>query len=377
VRSCKRRNQAPVGRAGTSIGRVFSVNDEYNLLEERAVVSSVRSRITNKGLYLLDAFRGFDVDCNGALDATELYSGLKWLGLDVKPDLVYFLIKTLDLTGEGTISFFEFKAVFDHGRDESKIVKGEYTKVEVPQFKIAPPPWLQKKENPKKRKLCSADFKFIIVKVDNVDRFKHVYNSKGAGSRSKVSVWRPETEFGFFEKMFKKDRKKLCVGHYASKSYKHPKNDACFMVEVRDNRVAGISGSDVLSSAIEKFFPHPKRFHEIWSKKHRRGKKAVHAWMPVPPGPAYTAIGVMITDSPTPPNVNDVHCVPKAWLKETSKDEIKQQWDDTGGGGRPGSFWRINSLGLLGVNIGHNAPKGPHYEFKQKEFNAAQFPVQV
>lgn len=87
ARSCKRRHQTAVG--GTSLGRFFTMQDGYQMLQYRAIVSSVGSRISDKGLYLLDAFRGFDVDNDGMLNCSELYSGLRFLGLDFKPELVY------------------------------------------------------------------------------------------------------------------------------------------------------------------------------------------------------------------------------------------------------------------------------------------------
>jgi hypothetical protein len=62
------------------------------MLQYRAIVSAVGSRILHKGLFLLDAFRGFDTDNDGQLNCSELYSGLRFLGLDFKPELVYVVL---------------------------------------------------------------------------------------------------------------------------------------------------------------------------------------------------------------------------------------------------------------------------------------------
>ena len=45
-------------------------------------------------------------------------------------------------------------------------------------------------------------------------------------------------------------------------------------------------------------------------------------------------------------------------------------WDDSGaGGGKPGSIWTVNSLDMVAIVPGHDAPKEIFYEFKKKDFS--------
>ena len=46
----------------------------------------------------------------------------------------------------------------------------------------------------------------------------------------------------------------------------------------------------------------------------------------------------------------------------------KLLWTDEGTGGRAGSLWTINRLGLFCATVGHKAPSGPFYDFKAKIF---------
>ena len=46
----------------------------------------------------------------------------------------------------------------------------------------------------------------------------------------------------------------------------------------------------------------------------------------------------------------------------------KLLWTDEGTGGRAGSLWTINRLGLFAATVGHKPPSGPFYDFKAKTF---------
>ncbi len=44
-------------------------------------------------------------------------------------------------------------------------------------------------------------------------------------------------------------------------------------------------------------------------------------------------------------------------------------WTDTGaGGGKPGSLWTINSLDMMAIVPGHEAPKDVFYELNSSRF---------
>jgi hypothetical protein len=83
----------------------------------------------------------------------------------------------------------------------------------------------------------------------------------------------------------------------------------------------------------------------------------------VPPSPAFIALGMAVTDTELEPPPTTMRCVPMAWVEPT-RVKPKQIWNDSGTGGKRGSVWTINSLGLMCVTQGHEVPKGPFYEFK-------------
>ena len=41
---------------------------------------------------------------------------------------------------------------------------------------------------------------------------------------------------------------------------------------------------------------------------------------------------------------------------------------DEGLGGRPGSLWMVNQIGLMAATAGHALPEGPFYDLRAKEF---------
>jgi hypothetical protein len=74
-----------------------------------------------------------------------------------------------------------------------------------------------------------------------------------------------------------------------------------------------------------------------------------------------------------PPDVTCMRCVPAAWCVPTSVTPTKV-WDDTGaGGGKPGSIWTVNSLDMVAVVAGHEAPKEIFYDLKNNRFFVDQY----
>ena len=122
-----------------------------------------------------------------------------------------------------------------------------------------------------------------------------------------------------------------------------------------------MTGSERHAKAIETLFPHPVRFMHIWSK--RGGKKDGHWWRPVPPSSDYVALGdVCITGSDDPPPEEIVHCVPRDWVVRAGPGHLKLIWEDSGTGGRKGSVWQCNGMGLCIATTGHEAPHVDRWE---------------
>ena len=83
--------------------------DEYHHYEFESLIAAVRVAIRNAGLKLLDAYRLFDLNHDGLLDCSEIYSGLLWAGMkDMKPDMVTSLVKHIDKTKDGRVRYRDF-----------------------------------------------------------------------------------------------------------------------------------------------------------------------------------------------------------------------------------------------------------------------------
>ena len=86
----------------------------------------------------------------------------------------------------------------------------------------------------------------------------------------------------------------------------------------------------------------------------------------VPPE-GYIGMGMVATTTENPPPLDAVQMVPKEWTV-VSKMRPQLLWTDEGTGGRAGSLWTINRIGLFAAVAGHKAPPGPFYDFKAETF---------
>ena len=93
-------------------------------------------------------------------------------------------------------------------------------------------------------------------------------------------------------------------------------------------------------------------------------------WQPVAPDQEYVALGVICTTSSEPPKLEMVRCVPRQWVSPTNFRPVKI-WNDSGTSGRPGSLWRVNSMGLMAACVGHDSPPGPFYELRADVFTTS------
>ena len=117
LRSCRRRKKKEW--QSTPLAAVFAQPDHYALLDFRAVISAVRALIKAKGMRLLDAFRAFDYNRDGRLSCSELYGGLEWLGMTVKEEDIYAIVRHVDKSGLGWVFWEHFEMCFREPADES------------------------------------------------------------------------------------------------------------------------------------------------------------------------------------------------------------------------------------------------------------------
>jgi hypothetical protein len=196
-------------------------------------------------------------------------------------------------------------------------------------------------------KLTNTVLNGFQITVVHQKSFNKVWTSDGTGSRVTGSVW----DAALGKSNLRKKTERVSLGHYASPHFSQPK-PAPFVVEVTDVNAYALAGSNYMPRVLERLFPHPSRFRQVWGQEWKG--TALYAWTPVPP-PGFIALGMVLTTKPQAPSVTSVRCISEKWAEKPS---VAPQlvWTNEGSGGRPASIWLVNSLGLLYVNLGHNPP---------------------
>ena len=379
VRSNRRRQQT--AWHATPIAKLFTVPDEYHLLQFRATVARIRSMLMSKRMFLLDAFRAFDSDRNGLLGCSELYGGLEWLGIHLTPSQVQDVVRRFDTAGSGYITFDEFKAALADpenperdpllgGGGAHQTADGDYSGIVVAAKQMRE---LHEEEEMKKgadagsvvQAAMLADISFSCVRPGS---FEMVWSSKGSTARDKAATWVPVQSRSFFASMAR-PKEQVCLGHYCNVGFGKPKHSECerLTLEITDHGALGLTGSKRHHNVIKKMLPAPKLFRLVWSKP--RAKRPIFVWEPVPPDPEYVALGMICTTSSVHPPTNSVRCVPRAWVTPAAM-EPRPIWDDSGTAGRAGSLWIVNSLGLMAATEGHEAPEGPFFDLQCASFSS-------
>jgi hypothetical protein len=373
----------------------------------RAIKARVSSLLAVKGMFVLDAFRAFDGDRDGQLCCSELYGGLDWLGLtDLQPEQVHDLVRRIDSNGDGLVSMADFKLAFHRageateggataatallesggggpgGSDGAKYSLGSPTAmgaVTVPPKRIAEL-HLAGKPNAggadgageKPMDVVMKDIKGIKVKTQVQASFAAIWDSRAIGTRTNVSVWHP----GEHTSLLQRNRDRVCLGHYAVAGLKDPSKDKALKngvisVEVTDTAVTRFgsvgASSPHLQAVIDRLLPFPVRFKQVWNTLGKRTESHMYAWQAVPPSADFVCLGMVATSDEDQPELRSVRCVPLRWCKPASF-EPKLLWDDAGTGGKRGSIWLVNAMGMMAVARGTDAPKDQFFELKEERF---------
>jgi len=213
-------------------------------------------------------------------------------------------------------------------------------------------------------KLTNTVLNGFQVTVVHQKSFNKVWTSDGTGSRVTGSVW----DAALGKSNLRKKTERVSLGHYASPHFSQPK-PAPFVVEVTDVNAYALAGSNYMPRVLDRLFPHPSRFRQVWGQEWKG--TALYAWTPVPP-PGFIALGMVLTTKPQAPSVTSVRCISQKWAEKPS---VAPQlvWTNEGSGGRPASIWLVNSLGLLYVNLGHNPPASRDlWDIKRGQLTADQ-----
>ena len=376
IRSCRRRPQLPWQQ--TSLTRVFTMNDEWSLLVHNAIIARARSLITIKGMMVLDAFHAFDRDKDGRLNCSELYAALSWLGVELTPEDVYDVMRNGDSDHDGCLSFLDFSSTFRDPNNEMidnqrRQVSEEWTRVDIPPKIIKELYELNKKiDKFVPTAITPKQLARLKVKVKEC-AFDLVWSSEGSVSRSRVSIWRPESETSILER---KNKIRTCLSDYAVPSFNNPNKDKKLVrktIEFTDLASSILSHSDSLDNIVYQILPKPIKYHLIWHTD--TAKQPMFAWRPVAPSNDFVSMGMIVTLTSEEPSVEIVRCVPKVWCKPTNFEPVKV-WDDSGASaGKKGSIWMINNLGFMAVVEGYEKPVGPFFEIWAERFEGHQAPA--
>lgn len=90
----------------TPVSKLFTLEDEWSMLTQRAQAVRVREAIRARIGTLHDAFIKFDYDRNGLLSPGEVYGALEYLDVpDVTPNDVLFFVRSISTKGHITCAF--------------------------------------------------------------------------------------------------------------------------------------------------------------------------------------------------------------------------------------------------------------------------------
>ena len=316
----------------------------------------------------------------------ELYGGLDWLGLKLGVGAMKELFAFFDVDKDNYVSEEEFRVglLGEDGEEETQDGMG----MGMEGAEVIPDGIIPKLEggtvgevvDPLTAQIPSNVIGNIKVKAKACGNFKCVWTSKGSMSRQKASVWKPVLD----ESLFRANKALVCVGHYAGSGYDSPSKDGAsrIFLEVTDMSTSRMGGSAWLPVALNKFLPHPARYRQVWGtssgergekggKKGSAGKE-FYGWEPIPPNENFVALGMVGGRGDEPPKREEVRCVPRNWLVQGSESGVRGIWTDSGGGGRSGSIWTVNSMNCIKVVVGHDPP-GVGYELKSGRFLLRQF----
>mmetsp|Transcript_74196 Transcript_74196/g.197960 ORF Transcript_74196/g.197960 Transcript_74196/m.197960 type:complete len:3050 (-) Transcript_74196:601-9750(-) len=105
----------------TPLAAVFSVEDEWVALKQRAQAAFVREALRAREVTSWEAFVAFDADNNARLSPAELYGALRWLGVPgLTADDVVDFFELADSNRDGMIDYPEYHALFEEEDETGK-----------------------------------------------------------------------------------------------------------------------------------------------------------------------------------------------------------------------------------------------------------------
>jgi hypothetical protein len=272
VRMCRRRKQTNL--ASTSVHMIFTLDDEFDLLQTRAVTLRIQTLIRDKGMRARDAFFTFNASNTGVMTCTELNSGLHWLGVELTVDQLHALVRSVDSDHDGLINVEDFKRAFEivntDDTDEPEMLAsaGDDDQLSRPTIPLRPVKELHtdipETDVPQtvEVELTEEIIKAIKVKVHRQEKFNKVWTSVGTMTRTSVSVWAPDVDLG----MFRNNKERICLGFVASEGFQNPggnKKLVITTIEVTDTTNMKVVHSRHLETVMNRLLPYPLRFRQV------------------------------------------------------------------------------------------------------------------
>eukprot|EP01052_Picozoa_sp_SAG31_P020109 SAG31_NODE_1497_length_8098_cov_4.445806_4_plen_292_part_00 len=206
--------------------------------------------------------------------------------------------------------------------------------------------------------LTSEIVQSIKVKPRLCEAFQKVWDSRGTLCQLEAHIWCPKPT----KRLLEGDKVLAPIGHFITDRISERPKDG-MVIRLRDARGGKLSGrGSILRTVLAAYMPHPIRFNQVWGKNIEG--RPLYIWQAVPPSEHFIALGMLASVNVEPPSVSSIRCVPRQWVVP-STDPPRRIWADVGIGGRPGSIWRINDLGLFAATQSHDtAPRGPWFTLK-------------
>lgn len=367
VRACRRRQQSTWERTG--VAAVLDAPDEFTLFEMRALLAACERRLRSRGLSVQQAFHAFNSSRTGGLSASELFSGLRWLEIQVVVPQIHQLLRMFDANEDGLLSRDDFVAAFAGSCVGDHLAEGPSAAllddVVIPLQRI---PELHKGSDAQSlapmAPLSRPELLNFVATLQPCTGFKLVAKKQRSaqGGSSVLSIWQPvlgRLEAGAARML-------LPIGHYATAGPSPPqRSDSYQLLELCDPCGSSFRGdaSWRLQAALEQLLPLPCRYRAIWSAQ---GANPLTVWMPVPPNQGFVALGAVASTSTSaqPPPLDAVRCVPRAWVQR-GRTPAELVWDDV-----DMSAW-TGSHGLLLGAKGHQPPSRVH-ELKQGDLKVSR-----
>lgn len=290
--------------------------------------------------------------------------------MKLAPQDIYAIVKHIDTFKDGRVRYLDWEAALKDpsmdDEDENNVqATTEFGALEILPKQIDELYVSQADIVSRKEEIHDSALKEIKVKVKDVSSWRQVWSSEGTGARSQVAVWAPNISQ---HTVFRRNKYRVSLGHYAvvmdkghhislrgalhlNKSAKAPSSLKGLTIELTDMDVSTLKKSSNLDEVhVNYLMPHPTGFKMVWWQQSTSEAGNLYVWRPIPPSDDFVSLGYVATTTNQEPALDSVRCVNKGFLVPATMKPVKI-WDNAGTGGKKGSFWIVNSIGVCVIDL--------------------------